>query len=344
MNKIFKAISVFLVIVLMSIAPWGSEVQAAKYQFKIASLVPDGSVWSQYFNDFTREVTEKTKGDISFKIYPGGVMGDDRAMSRKMRIGQIQGGGFTMTGISELVPDFRVLSIPFLFKSYDEIDHVIHGLFPRFQEAFEQKGLILLAMTEVGFLYTMSQEPLGSLDQLRQSKAWAPESDPISRMFLEDIGVTPIPLSIPDVLPALQTGLVNTVFNSFYGSVVLQWFTKIHYYTDSPFGYAYGALVLSKKDFDQLPETYAAVMKESAQTHFSAMLKDTRRSNTQALASLLKNNIKPVSLPSDTLQSLENQRTLTLKKLIGTAFSSKIYDQAMQLLKETPPVAIEAKR
>ena len=273
------------------------------------------------------------KGEIGFKIYAGGVMGDDRAMYRKMRVGQLNGGGFTMTGISEVVPDFRVLGIPFMFNSYDEVDRVKERLLPRFEKEFDDKGMVLLAMSEVGFIYTMSTTSISTLAELKQSKAWAPEGDPISRALLETVGVTPIPLSIPDVLTSLQTGLINTTFNSFYGSIVLQWFTKISYITDIPFVYAYGAFVLDKKTFSKLPTHYADMMKTVAQSHFEKLLVDTRKSNEEAMQVLIDNDIslvKPTPITKAELQN--NYREMTVKKLVDDAFSKNIYEETMMHL------------
>ena len=304
-----------------------------KYVFKVASLAPEGSVWTKRFRDFTREVTEKSNGEIGFKIYAGGVMGDDRAMYRKMRVGQLNGGGFTMTGIGEVVPDFRVLGIPFMFNTYDEVDRVKEKLMPRFEKDFAEKGLVLLAVSEVGFVYTMSTVPITTLAELKQSKAWAPEGDPISQVLLETVGVTPIPLSIPDVLTSLQTGLINTTFNSYYGSIVLQWFTRTSFITDIPFAYAYGAFILDKKTFDRLPPEYAELMKSAARTHFDQLLSDTRNSNEDALQVLLKNGItlvKPTPMTKAELQN--NYRELAVAKLVQDAFSKSIYTEAMQYL------------
>src|SRR5210317_2159670 len=155
----------------------------SRYTFKVASLAPEGSVWTKRFRDFAEEVEKNSGGEIGFKIYAGGVMGDDRAMYRKMRVGQLNGGGFTMAGMSEIVPDFRVLGIPFMFNSYDEVDRVREKLMPRFEKEFDDKGMVLLAVSEVGFVYTMSTTPITTLDELKQSKAWAPEGDPISRVL-----------------------------------------------------------------------------------------------------------------------------------------------------------------
>ena len=245
MNIIYRLWRLFfgMLLVFAFCIPGEAE---SKYLFKIASIAPDGSIWAKRFQDFAEEVEKESKGNIRFKVYLGGIMGDDLAMYRKMQIGQLQGGGFTMTGIGPVVPDFRVMGIPFLFRSYDEVDWVKKGLLPHFEKAFSVKGLELIAMTEVGFVYSMSTYPLLTLDDLVKTKSWVPKGDPISATFLQTLGMTPISLSIPDVLTSLQTGMVNTVYNSLYGSIVLQWFTKAIYISDTPFGYAYGALLIDK--------------------------------------------------------------------------------------------------
>jgi TRAP-type C4-dicarboxylate transport system substrate-binding protein len=275
-----------------------------KYLFKVASLAPEGSVWTTRFRDFAKEVEEKSGGEIGFKIYAGGVMGDDRAMYRKMRVGQLNGGGFTMTGISDIVPDFRVLGIPFFFNSYDEVDVLREKLFPRLKTEFDKKNMVLMALSEVGFIYTISQKPITTLDHLKKSKAWAPEGDPISKALLESVGLTPIPLSIPDVLTSLQTGLINTAFNSFYGTIVMQWFTRISYITDIPFVYAYGAFLLDKKTFSRLPDNYAQMMQSAAKKHFAKLLTDTRQSNDEARQVLQDNNISLVKLTPESRTEL----------------------------------------
>ena len=144
-------VSLFIVLLLVANVDQ-AHAGHPKYLFKVASLAPEGSVWTQTFRNFTKEVEEKSNGEIGFKIYAGGVMGDDRAMYRKMRVGQINGGGFTMTGISEVVPDFRALGIPFMFNTYDEVDRVKEKLLPRFEKEFNN-GFYSSPMIVDGKLY-----------------------------------------------------------------------------------------------------------------------------------------------------------------------------------------------
>jgi TRAP-type C4-dicarboxylate transport system substrate-binding protein len=333
MKNHYKILPVIFAVLFLALSVIPAQAKRPKYLFKVASLAPEGSVWTKRFRDFTKEVTEKSNGEIGFKIYAGGVMGDDRSMYRKMRVGQLNGGGFTMTGIGEVVPDFRALGIPFLFNSYEEVDYVKKKLSSRLEKEFDKKGLVLMTISEVGFIYTMSTTPITTLAELKKSKAWVPEGDPVSKVLLETVGVTPIPLSIPDVLTSLQTGLINTAFNSFYGSIVLQWFTKISYITDIPFAYAYGAFILDKKTFSKLPPQYAELMKTAARTHFDKLLEDTRKSNDEALKVLQENGIKLVNpTPSTRAELQNNYRQMTAEKLINDAFSKSIYEEVIKHL------------
>ncbi len=325
----------FLFFVLLFIFSVVGEVEAKrpKYLFKMASLAPEGSIWAQRFDQFVQEVREKTGGEVGFKVYAGGVMGDDRAMFRKMKIGQLQCAGLTMTGIGEIVPDFRVMGIPYLFQSYDEVDEVWDKLMPRQVEAFVKKDMVLLAMSEVGFIYTMSTNPISTLEDLKKSKIWAPEGDPLNLAFIEAVGITPIPLSLPDVLVSLQTGMVNTVFNGYYGSIVLQWFTKVKYITDLPFGYAYGGLVFNKKALDQLPEGYLAIIQTAAVKYFTGKLRDdTRRTNIEALATLKANGITVVSAEPAVDIVLAEIRDQVIAESVGKYFSAEIYNEMMAIL------------
>ena len=293
--------------------------------FKIASLAPEGSVWVNAFKDFAQEVTSKTNGEIAFRIYPGGVMGDDRAMYRKMRVGQLHGGGFTMAGISEIVPDFRVMAIPFLFHSYEEVDHVSAQLQSLFKQRFSENGLQLLAMTEVGFVYTFSTKPRVTVQDLQQAKTWAPPEDPLTSAFLNELNISPITLSIPDVLSSLQTGLIDTAFNSLYGSIILQWFTKAPYVTDQPYGYAYGGFIMSNKAIEKLTEEQTDIIKTTAEKYFPDLISKTRESNRDSRTVLEKQGVNFVKTTDDVVKILEEHRDGAIKKVRGKSFSEEAY-------------------
>jgi TRAP-type C4-dicarboxylate transport system substrate-binding protein len=306
----------------------------SKYLFKIGSLAPAGSVWVQQFEKFGAEVKKKTGGEVRFRVYPGGVMGDDQAMYRKMRVGQLHGGGFTMTGIARIVPDFRVMAIPFLFNSYKEIDYTLAGLLPVFQKKFQEKRLELVAMTEVGFIYAMSTKPVATISDLRNSSNWSPAGDPVSESFLAALDISPVQLSIPDVLSSLQSGLVDTVYNSLYGSIVLQWFTKARYITDVPYGYAYGVFLLDGRAFAKLPGNFKKIIHDAAAKHFPALLKNTRASNLDSRKVLEKRGVVFVKTDMETIHRLREKRDEAVRHLMKKSLSPEIYTKTTTLLSE----------
>jgi len=306
----------------------------AKYLFKVGSLAPEGSVWITQFNAFADDVSKQTDGKVGFRIYSGGTMGDDLAMYRKMRVGQLHGGGFTMSGISSVVPDFRVMGVPFQFDSYEEVDFVVEKLTPTFKEAFARKELIFLSFTEVGFVYPMSRKPIITLDDLKNAKNWSPSGDPISASYMKEIGITPIQLTIPDVLSSLQTGLVDTVYNSLYGAIVLQWFTSFKYICETPYGYAYGAIVLDGKKFKKLPAEYQEIVMTTADKYFPALNAITRKNNEESVAILKESGIEFVSPQDDAIKQLRQYRDQMLEKNKGKFFSEKVYRQVETAIKE----------
>lgn len=331
MQRVFTPIAFVLLCFVLSC----QSLQAApRHLFKIASLAPAGSVWVEQFENFARSVEEKTGGEVGFRVYPGGVMGDDQAMFRKMRVGQLHGGGFTMTGVSTLVQDFRVMAIPFLFESYEEVDFVKEGLLPTFKERFREKDLEFIAMTEVGFVYAMSTKPIDTLEGLQKSKNWSPVGDPLSESYLAALGITPVQLAIPDVLSSLQSGLIETVYNSLYGSIVLQWFTKARYVVDKPYGYAYGVFALDRKKFSSLSEAHQQAIDEAAALHFPILLKKTRESNLDSQRVMIERGTEFLKIDEETARVLQEKRDEAVQGLIPEALSREIHDLTTGLLKE----------
>lgn len=237
---------VVLLLAMATIAP------AAGTQLKIATLAPEGSYWMEAMRRGAEDIERRTEGRVGFRFYPGGTMGNDQAVLRKMRIGQLHGGAMLSGTLAELDPTFELYGLPLLFQSYSEVDAVRKETDSRLIARLADQGLVGFGFIEGGFAYLMSVQPTRSLADLKGRKAWMPEGDVVGKAILEAAGLSPVPLPLSDVLTGLQTGLVDTVAGPPVGAVALQWFTKTRYMTPVPIVYTYGALVLSSKAFDKL--------------------------------------------------------------------------------------------
>lgn len=182
------------------------------FLIKMATLAPEGSSWMKTFNTLNTEVMKKTENKVQFRIYPGGVLGDEMDMLRKLKIGQIQGVALTSGGLSTLFKEMDVLQVPFLFQTYEEVDTVLKKMDSFFRKGFEDNGYVFLGWSEAGFIYLMSTLPISSVADLKKAKVWIWEESPMSKAIFDEAGVKAIPLTVPDVLVGLQTGLVDVVY------------------------------------------------------------------------------------------------------------------------------------
>lgn len=280
-----------LVALLVAVLLFSASVPAQAITLKIATLAPDGTSWMREMRAAAKQVKEDTAGRVTLRFYPGGVMGNDKSMLRKIRVGQLHGCTLTGGGLASVYPDSQVYSLPFLFRSFAEVDYVRQRMDPLFLQGMEDKGFISFGLSEAGFAYLMSQSPLNQVDDLRQQKVWAPEGDKISRRAFEALDVSPIPLPLTDVLTGLQTGLINTVGTSPVGAIALQWHTKIKYLADAPLLYLYGTLIIKKNIFSRLSDVDQKIVKKILSGAFERINKQNREDNEGARLALQNQGI-----------------------------------------------------
>jgi TRAP-type C4-dicarboxylate transport system substrate-binding protein len=258
----------------------------AQTTIKFATLAPEGSTWMKAMRAFTAEVSSKTANRVKFKIYAGGVSGDEKDVVRKIRLGQLQAGGFTGVGIGEIAPEARLLDTPFLFKNAGEIDHVYKAFDADFRKYFESRGYVLLGWAEVGNVNIFSNTPVTKPADLKSVKIWLWEGDPIAEAMFAAMNVKPIPLSVVDVMPSLQTGMLNGVYGSPLSVIALQWFTRVKYVLSLPITNASGAAVMSKKAFEALSKEDQKTMLELGARHFRALTLQSRKDNEDSIGIL----------------------------------------------------------
>jgi TRAP-type C4-dicarboxylate transport system substrate-binding protein len=308
---------------------------ATAVTLKIATISPDGTSWMQSMREAAKLIDQRTQGRVKLRFYPGGVMGNDASVLRKIRINQLQGGAISSGGLASIDPDIQIYSLPLLFQSYDEADRVRQQMDPIILGQLEDKGFVSYGFGEGGFAYFMSSQPIRSVDELKQRKVWVPEGDDITRISLETLGISPIPLPLTDVLTGLQTGLIDTIASSPVASIALQWHTRVKYLTELPVLYFTGTLVISERARKKLSREDQQVLAEIMQKTFRDISKQNRRDNHDALAALKKQGIAFIT-PSS--QGQEQWRTEVKQAMDDMSrsghFSRELYLQIQQLLKQ----------
>ena len=294
---------------------------------KLATLAPEGSSWMETFNAIDAEIQQKTGGQVSCKLYAGGVLGDEKDMLRKMHIGQIHAAALTSAGLSAIFNEMDVFQIPFLYESHAEVDFVLTQMDAFFRQGFDKNNYVLLGWSEAGFVRLMSTKPVATLADLRKVKVWTWEDAPMTRVIFEEARVSAIPLSVPDVLVGLQTGLVDVVYAPPSGAISLQWFTKTRYITDVKLIYLIGGVVIKKKVFNKIAPAHQKIVTDVWQRQMNRLKQTIRKENEEAMQVMVKQGIKIITPTPDQVAEFKKVSAKAIQRLEGQTFSQKIQDE-----------------
>jgi TRAP-type C4-dicarboxylate transport system substrate-binding protein len=324
-SAMIKNVGLILITCILMLSPASSS--AETLVIKLATLAPEGSSYIATFNSIDKEVREKTDEQVRFKFYPGGVLGDEKDMLRKMHIGQIHGAALTSAGLSAIYNEMDVFQIPFLFQSHDEVDHVLTEMDAFFRKGFEKNDYVLLGWSEGGFVHLMSTRPVATLDDLRKVKVWTWADSPMTKVIFDEANVSAIPLSAPDVLVGLQTGLVDVVYAPPSLAIALQWFTKTKYLTDVNLIYLIGGVVMKKKLFNKMSPAHQNILMDAFRRQMARLKTTIRKENQEALQVMVKHGVKIITPSPAQVAEFKTVSEKAMQRLVDKSFSKKVKDE-----------------
>lgn len=299
----------------------------AAQQIKLAVLVPEGTTWGASLKRLSKEVEAATNNEVSFKVYYGGVAGDEPDVLRKVRIGQLHGGIFTGKILGEIYGDVRVMEIPFSFYGdQKKASATLTKLTPGFNQGLKSKGFVNLGFYEVGQVYVVSTKKISNLNELKGVKIWSWEGDPLVESMLESLKLVSVPLALPDVLSSLSTGIINAAYAPPLAILALQWHTKIKYLVDFPTAYSIGALLVSDKFWAKVKPDHQQKILALAQKYVKEANDKSVVESETARQQMKKSGVEFVSFPQEDYKTAASVRNEVIAKLKDKYLSSKIIE------------------
>ena len=324
----------FVCLFFVPLSAGAGESSRPQFRIKFATVAPEGSTWMKQMEVLDRRVRKESDGRLGFTFYAGGVAGDEMDVLRRMRIGQIHCAAFSGVGFGQILPLLRVLDLPFLFRNDAETDRVHRELRPFFAEKLKQKGFVLLSWAEVGDVHLFSKAPVTRVEDLAGLKVWAWSGDPIAKETFMAMGVNPIPLAITDVTTALNTGMIDTVYGPPLGALALQWQAYVRYMTALPLVHSTGALLISSRYFQKLPQDLARILTGCTERAMAELTAKLREQNQEALKVLQESGVDITPAPQG--KALERFHAIGAQvaaKLAGEVYPRALLDRVYAILK-----------
>lgn len=315
---------------------WNNALAESSKTLKLAFLAPEGVTWSNGLSKLAAEVEQATQKRVVFKLYFGGVAGDEGDVLRKVRVGQMSGGMFTGKTLGDIAADVRVLEIPFTFqKNPEKALSVMNQMSAGFSDILEKNGFHNLGMYEVGPVYLGTTKEIKKMDDLKGLKMWTWEGDKIAEAMIKSLQLISVPLALPDVLSSLSSGIINSAYAPPLAMIALQWQNKLKYLLNFPIAYSTGALVIAKKDWMQISASDQKIIQDLAKKSIDATNLETAKENGEALKELKKIGINFVEFPASDYQQSDVLRTKVIKELKGSFFSEAILNKLQKTMDAT---------
>ncbi len=298
---------------------------------KMATLAPQGSEWHQVLQEMGATWQKASNGRVAFRLYAGGVAGDDGDVVRKMRLGTLNAGLLSGTGLSDIDRSVLAIQLPMAYADYGELDCVRQQIGPQIEKELEAKGFILLGWTDAGWAHFFTKSPVRAPEDMKQLKMFVWAGDDQYVELWKKAGFNPVPLPSTEISTALQTGLVNAVTSTVQGVVLLQWYKQVDHMCDLKWAVLLGGIVVSKAAWDKIPADVRPVIKEAAVGACKRLSQFSRQSEAKDIEVLKQQGVKVVPVDAAAITQWRSLIDGVLPKVRGSYMPEKYLDAVLKL-------------
>ena len=323
---------VSLAVLLMSVQTqaWSSPDK----QLRIGTLAPKNSLYHRQLMEIGEAWKTAQGGNAKFVAFPDGSQGGETEMARRMRIGQLQGALLSVVGLNEIEPSISALqSLPLLFKTWDEVDYVREKMRPAMEKKFSDKGFVVLAWGDAGWVRFFSKEPAFKPEDYVKMKFFAWGGEAAQQEIMKSLGYTPVPLETTDILPSVQTGMINVVPSTPYFALASQVYTMAPNMLEINWAPIVGALVITKKSWDGMsPEAQTAL--RAAGEKAGVQLRAKARQEVDDAVDAMKKRGLVVNRPNaEQMRALQELADKLYPRIRGTLVPAETFDEVFRHLK-----------
>jgi TRAP-type C4-dicarboxylate transport system substrate-binding protein len=332
MNPIAKRALMVLVLALLGFYHHAPGAEPVKV--RMGTLAPKGSSYAKHLQVMGEQWRQAPGGGVLLTVYTDGTMGSEADMVRRMRLGQLQAAMLTTAGLSDIEPAAAGLqTMPKVYRSLEEVDFIGGKLQPMLEKRLEARGFVVLFWSDTGFVRFFSKQPVLTPDDLRKTKLFISANRPAELGIYRSMGCNAVPLEVADILPGLQTGLIDCLCIPSTFALAIQLDSVAPHMLDMNWAPLVGAAIINKKTWDSLSPEVQEVLRKSAREAGQLIKADGRRENLESIEAMRKRGLKVHTLTPELDAAWDRTVEKAWPKIRGTVVPADIYDDVMNQLK-----------
>ena len=298
----------------------------ASLTLKIGSLAPVDTPWDTALRKLGGMWKEISGGKIQLQIYPGGIAGDEANMLRLMRLGQLDGAALSGTGLNRVTSELLVMSLPMLFKGYDELAYVMENTRVMFEELVEAKGFRMIALTTAGWIRFFGKEAILFPDDLKAQKLAVSAEDSEILYTWRAMGFEAVPLHLTEILAALQSGMAEAYHTSPLISAIYQWFGLANHMSSMEMAPLIAGLIMSERAWRKVPAANREDFLAAAQAVMLPLYEEVQEMEAEVVQVMKDNGLVVDEASPESLAAWDGIITAGHEFLIGSSISPEVFD------------------
>jgi len=308
---------------------------AASTRVKLGTLAPVGTSYHKSLMKMAEAWRKDSNGDVNMVIFAGGAQGGEAEMVGLMKANSLQAAMLTAVGLMEIEPAVAGLqNIPMGFRTLDEVDHVGAQMQPMLEKRLAAKGFIVLFWSDAGWVRFFSNKPVQRPDDLKKLKLFSWSGYPEQVQVYKDAGFNAVPLETADIVPSLQTKLIDAVPAPPFFAMAGQMDTRAPFMLELNWAPLVGALVVRKESWEKIPAEVRAKLAATAATAGKEIKAAGRKESDESVAAMEKRGLKVTKITPAIEAEWRAAAEAVYPKVREKLVPPDIFDQTMKLLQE----------
>ncbi len=304
-------------------------------KISLGTLAPRGTSWHRSLLEMGERWRAAQGAGAAFIVYTDGSQGGEADMVRRMRVGQLNAALLSVVGLSEIDDSVAALQkMPMVFRSWDELDYLREKLRPTLEKRFLDKGFVVLFWGDGGWVRFFSKEPALHPADYRRMKmfAWAGDNPQVD--IMKTLGYQPVVLEISDILPALQTGMINVVPSTPFYALIGQFYGHAPYMLDMNWVPIVGAVVITRKAWDAMSPSGQKALREAGDIAGAQLRAISRRENDESVEAMKKRGLKVQPVTPEVEAEWRRIAEQAYPMIRGKMVPAEMFDEVQRLLRE----------